>query len=138
MLRKSALLADPNASRFGTRLRTACAKNMPPACFLNACRPLGFQVLLLQLIKKQDSYLIGNCLIFWQGQKDLNPRPAVLETVILPTELYPCVVLCYYNGFLFYCQGFFAVESSLIYRTSQSKWPVLPMALSVRTKPFFS
>ena len=27
--------------------------------------------------------------IFWQGQKDLNPRHAVLETAALPTELYP-------------------------------------------------
>ena len=27
--------------------------------------------------------------LIWQGQKDSNPRPAVLETVILPTELYP-------------------------------------------------
>ena len=26
----------------------------------------------------------------WQGQKDLNPRHAVLETAALPTELYPC------------------------------------------------
>ena len=25
----------------------------------------------------------------WQGQKDLNPRPTVLETAALPTELYP-------------------------------------------------
>ena len=25
----------------------------------------------------------------WQGQKDLNPRPSVLETDALPTELYP-------------------------------------------------
>ncbi len=29
------------------------------------------------------------CLYFWQGQKDLNPRHAVLETAALPTELYP-------------------------------------------------
>ncbi len=28
---------------------------------------------------------------FWQGQKDLNPRHAVLETAALPTELYPYV-----------------------------------------------
>ena len=28
----------------------------------------------------------------WQGQKDLNPRHAVLETAALPTELYPYVV----------------------------------------------
>jgi hypothetical protein len=25
----------------------------------------------------------------WQGQRDSNPRPTVLETVALPTELYP-------------------------------------------------
>ena len=29
----------------------------------------------------------------WQGQKDLNPRHAVLETAALPTELYP-YLLC--------------------------------------------
>ena len=28
-------------------------------------------------------------LTIWQGQKDLNPRHAVLETAALPTELYP-------------------------------------------------
>ncbi len=28
----------------------------------------------------------------WQGQKDLNPRHAVLETAALPTELYPYTV----------------------------------------------
>ena len=27
----------------------------------------------------------------WQGQKDLNPRHAVLETAALPTELYPYI-----------------------------------------------
>ena len=35
---------------------------------------------------------IVNCLaeiIHWQGQKDSNPRHAVLETAALPTELYP-------------------------------------------------
>ena len=25
----------------------------------------------------------------WQGQKDLNPQPTVLETATLPIELYP-------------------------------------------------
>ena len=29
--------------------------------------------------------------IFWQGQKDLNPRHPVLETGVLPTELYPYI-----------------------------------------------
>ena len=28
---------------------------------------------------------------FWQGHKDLNPEPTVLETVALPIELYPYV-----------------------------------------------
>ena len=28
----------------------------------------------------------------WQGQQGSNPRPTVLETVALPTELYPCAV----------------------------------------------
>ena len=27
----------------------------------------------------------------WQGQKDLNPRHAVLETAALPAELYPYI-----------------------------------------------
>ena len=27
--------------------------------------------------------------LFWQGQKDSNPRHAVLETAALPAELYP-------------------------------------------------
>ncbi len=26
---------------------------------------------------------------FWQGHKDLNPEPTVLETAALPIELYP-------------------------------------------------
>ena len=26
---------------------------------------------------------------FWQGRKDSNPRHPVLETGVLPTELYP-------------------------------------------------
>ena len=26
----------------------------------------------------------------WQGREDSNPRPAVLETAALPTELHPC------------------------------------------------
>ena len=28
----------------------------------------------------------------WQGQKDSNPRHAVLETAALPAELYPYIV----------------------------------------------
>ncbi len=29
--------------------------------------------------------------IFWQGREDSNPRPTVLETGTLPTELHPCI-----------------------------------------------
>lgn len=32
----------------------------------------------------------------WQGQQGLNPRPAVLETAALPTELYPYRRHCYF------------------------------------------
>ena len=31
--------------------------------------------------------------LFWQGQKDLNPRHAVLETAALQTELYPYLLI---------------------------------------------
>ena len=34
----------------------------------------------------------------WQGQKDLNPRHAVLETAALPTELYPYIFLVGHQG----------------------------------------
>ena len=46
----------------------------------------------------------GRCNLSWQGQKDSNPRHAVLETAALPTELCPyvkspqyltCCGLCY-------------------------------------------
>ena len=31
--------------------------------------------------------------VLWQGQKDSNPRHAVLETAALPAELYPYLAL---------------------------------------------
>ena len=48
----------------------------------------------------------------WQGQKDLNPRHAVLETAALPTELYPYErpllrTLCYYNECFWFCKEVF-------------------------------
>ena len=39
--------------------------------------------------KKETNKLFRLVCLFWQGQKDLNPRHAVLETAALPTELYP-------------------------------------------------
>ena len=40
---------------------------------------------------KQRKKAPKNRCLFWQGQKDLNPRHAVLETAALPTELYPYI-----------------------------------------------
>ena len=43
--------------------------------------------------KTRKRYNPCGCSVFyWQGQKDLNPRHAVLETAALPTELYPFMV----------------------------------------------
>ena len=47
------------------------------------------------LYKKENSHLLMT-VSFWQGQKDLNPRHAVLETAALPTELYPYML--FYGG----------------------------------------
>ena len=31
----------------------------------------------------------------WQGWRDSNPQPSVLETAVLPLELHPCRALNY-------------------------------------------
>ena len=43
-------------------------------------------------------YINGFRICSWQGQKDLNPRHAVLETAALPTELYPYIKLVGHQG----------------------------------------
>ena len=43
--------------------------------------------------RKRNDTLRAPFLFLWQGQKDLNPRPMVLETSTLPTELYPYTTL---------------------------------------------
>ena len=51
------------------------------------------------VIEQKNSEVISTSELLWQGQKDSNPRHAVLETAALPTELYPCVFFklpCYY------------------------------------------
>ena len=46
-----------------------------------------------QLSYRAESIISGGAAYLkWQGQKDSNPRHAVLETAALPTELYPYVV----------------------------------------------
>ena len=68
--------ATAPASDFG-------AKNSSLNCFLHAPHPLGLQVLLFFTFAqtKKPPYWVVSCL--WQGQKDLNPRHAVLEDSIL-------------------------------------------------------
>ena len=49
-----------------------------------------------------SQYFKDFCL--WQGQEDSNPRHPVLETGVLPTELYPCIftaLLLYHTIFNF-------------------------------------
>ena len=50
------------------------------------------RVLMRANEKKRGKQMLVS--LFWQGQKDLNPRHAVLETAALPTELYPYVKFC--------------------------------------------
>ena len=40
---------------------------------------------------EKDSDCITIRAFFWQGHKDLNPEPTVLETAALPIELYPYI-----------------------------------------------
>ena len=44
------------------------------------------------LTPKQKSPTPKGVGLFWQGHKDLNPEPTVLETAALPIELYPYIL----------------------------------------------
>ena len=61
--------------------------------------------------KTKKDPLFAYPFLFWQGQKDLNPRPMVLETSTLPTELYP-YALVYYSIYFYVLQAFFEIFSS--------------------------
>ncbi len=56
----------------------------------------------------------------WQGQKDLNPRPSVLETDALPTELYPYPATHDLVGKCVPCKA-------LAHRSGASNFPVRPL-----------
>jgi hypothetical protein len=43
----------------------------------------------LRLRRACDPLCGGFCRIRWQGQRESNPQPSVLETDALPIELYP-------------------------------------------------
>ena len=51
--------------------------------------------------------------LFWQGQKDSNPRPMVLETSTLPTELYPCATRVIIPYFARFCKPFYKKSLSV-------------------------
>ena len=40
----------------------------------------------------RDTHCIKTGVQLWQGHKDLNPEPTVLETAALPIELYPYIL----------------------------------------------
>ncbi len=51
------------------------------------------KVLTVQFSKMKNNKKTAHKAFFkWQGQKDLNPRHMVLETIALPTELYPYIM----------------------------------------------
>ena len=39
----------------------------------------------------ENGKFLSKLAVFWQGHKDLNPEPTVLETAALPIELYPYI-----------------------------------------------
>ena len=45
--------------------------------------------LLQKRQKKNEPLALAKRSLLWQGQQDSNSRPTVLETVALPTKLYP-------------------------------------------------
>ena len=67
---------------------------------------------MVELKEKRLRKSLSEAKNHWQGQKDLNPRHAVLETAALPTELYPYIYsivnksnnIMYYTINLFVCQ----------------------------------
>ena len=46
----------------------------------------------LQENKTKNDKLLSKLVESWQGHKDLNPEPTVLETAALPIELYPYIL----------------------------------------------
>ena len=55
---------------------------------------------------------------YWQGREDSNPRPTVLETGTLPTELHPCAPDYYITLFLFlqvFFENFYIIFLILFY-----------------------
>ena len=65
------------------------AKNCSPA--LNFCTSVRTGAALSSPCAPAKNDHTIRCGLFWQGHKDLNPEPTVLETAALPIELYPYI-----------------------------------------------
>ena len=86
-------------SRRGLRGLVARGRKRPPeVCSV----PLVLRVRPPTHKKRRDD--IRHLVFFWQGRKASNPRPMVLETSTLPTELHPFKQR-YYIKLVGVCQG---------------------------------
>ena len=94
--RKDSILARPTRSVFH-------GSDSPPDCH---SPPFPLLVLPPMKTKRTDTLRVP-ILLFWRGRKDSNPRHAVLETAVLPTELHPRVQHWYYNTYFSKKQAFF-------------------------------
>ena len=82
---------DESHSRLSTAALRRAPFSRPPAAvaLLTRHAPRASGIRFCLPAKNSRCFRNGS---FWQGQKDLNPRHAVLETAALPTELYPYMV----------------------------------------------
>ena len=79
-------LVSPAGSVGASALRAEVSTGDPHPSTRSACR-------VFKLFNpSQNKKTPVGVFLFWQGQKDLNPRHAVLETAALPTELYPYII----------------------------------------------
>ena len=74
------------------RSANPCSLPPPPAAVASVARHAPRAEEVRAALPNKKAHL-SVCFFIWQGQKDLNPRHAVLETAALPTELYPLVGL---------------------------------------------
>ena len=73
----SPLLDDPNASHFGTRLRTKKLKKLPSAAFFTLFALSGFESLPIE----KPTPPCRSASVFWSEWRDSNPRhPAPKRT----------------------------------------------------------
>ncbi len=73
------------------------------------CRRWQFAGFFIAKVRtnKNKRHRKSGAFCFWQGQKDSNPRPLVLETSTLPAELYPCTTRGIITHFFEFCKPFF-------------------------------